>query len=570
MALSLTPAARHQLTNLLTAFSLGTLCFIRRWYDLENLQPRGLDYFRNAPGDLTLLESTVVAALLLTLVFWLAWQVVERSSRPILRTLGHFAFLLVLMYPIESVRRYWNTQTDHFDYGSNISLWVVEAILASGAVMVLLGNARILKPARHVALLLLLLFPALMIDFLTNRLGAEQPEVYANLPSAPRLTQRPAQAPRVVWMVFDELDQKLAFDHRPDYLQLPALDRLRAESVRSSHALETSTFTAIALPSLISGRIFSNAQALDANTLELVPRDSSQQVNWRNQPNVFTRARALGANAAMAGWHHPYCRILGNELVDCFALPSTHSTAALAEEAQAAQDGVWRTVAWLLQWQAVNVRNILTAQDPGSETLRDIEIQRGQQQQYFQIRDHAYRFASDPGIDLVVIHFPTPHMFPIYNRREQSFHLEGQLDYFDNVALVDRTVAEIRQAVDAAGLGGRTAFLLTADHGFRPGAWIGRMGYTAEMDRLTGRQPPSTVPFLLKLPGENNGVEVTKSFSNVVAADLALAVLEGEVGTAQQGADWLDRRGSEEARSAANAGSGPAAKAPASAVRLAQ
>ena len=46
MALSLSPAARRQLTNGLTAFSLGTLCFIRRWYDLEHLQPRGLDYFR--------------------------------------------------------------------------------------------------------------------------------------------------------------------------------------------------------------------------------------------------------------------------------------------------------------------------------------------------------------------------------------------------------------------------------------------------------------------------------------------------------------------------------------------
>lgn len=422
------------------------------------------------------------------------------------------------------MRRYWNTQTDHFDYGSNISLWTVEAILAAGAVMVLFGNPRILKPARHVALLLLLLFPALMIDFLTNRLGAEQPEVYLPQPPAPLLQQRALDAPRVVWVIFDELDQRLAFDHRPDYLQLPALDRLRSESVHSDHVMETATFTAIALPSLISGRIYSNAQALDANTLELVPHDSTQEVNWRNEPNVFTRARALGANSALAGWHHPYCRILGKELVDCFSLPSTHSSSALAEEDDASKDGVWKTVAWLFKWQAVTVRSILTAADPGSEVLRDIEIQKGQQQQYFGIRDQAYRFAADPRIDLVFIHFPTPHLFPIYNRREQSFHLDGPLDYFDNVALVDRTVRELRQVIDAAGLSGRTTLLLTADHGFRPGAWFGRMGYTPEIDRLTGRQPPSTVPFLLKLPGEDRGVEVAKSFSNVAAADLALAV----------------------------------------------
>ncbi len=190
MALSLSPAARHQLSNALTAFSLGTLCFIRRWYDLENLQPRGLDYFRNAPGDLTLLASTIVGALLLAAVFWGAWYFVERSSPhwvygPQLRTFAHVSFVLVLMYPIESVRRYWNAQGDHFDYGSNISLWVVEAILAAGVVLLLLGNRRILRPTRRVALLLLLLFPALMIDFLTNRLGAEQSEVYANRPRRP-------------------------------------------------------------------------------------------------------------------------------------------------------------------------------------------------------------------------------------------------------------------------------------------------------------------------------------------------------------------------------------------------
>src|SRR5580698_9467970 len=100
MALSLSPAARHQLTNSLTAFSLGTLCFIRRWYDLENLQPRGLDYFRTAPADSTLLISTVLAALVLAAVFWMVWFWVERRSTPGLRKFAHCLFLLILMFPI--------------------------------------------------------------------------------------------------------------------------------------------------------------------------------------------------------------------------------------------------------------------------------------------------------------------------------------------------------------------------------------------------------------------------------------------------------------------------------------
>jgi hypothetical protein len=547
MALSFSPAARRQLTNGLTAFSLATLCFIRRWYDLEHLQPRGLDYFRSAPESVAFLESTIVAALLLAAVFWGAWLWVERSSSGRLRRFAQLGFLLALMFPIESVRRYWNSQTDQLDIGSNLALWVIEAILAAGVVALLFGNTRILMPARRVTLLLLLLFPALMIDFLMNRLGDEPAEAYLPRPPASLLPARGARAPRFIWVIFDELDQRLVFERRPAYLELPELDRLRAESVSANHAVETATFTAIALPSLICGRIFSNAQAVDAGTLEVVPQGSTKPVDWRSEPNVFTRARGLGVNAALAGWHHPYCRVLGDQLVDCLALPSFHSTAALAEEARASRDGVWKTVAWLFEWQLVNLRDMFRGgEDPGSERFRDAEIQRAQQRQFFQVRDQMYRDAADPRVDLLLAHIPAPHLLPIYNRREGNFHLDGHLDYFDNVALVDRTLGELRRAIEQAGLSGRTSLLITADHGLRPDAWIGRMGWTEELDRLTERQPPETVPFMLKLAGQKQPVQVEHAFSNVAGADLALAVLGGKVTTPVQAAAWLNQRASGE------------------------
>ncbi len=541
MALSISPAARHHLTNFLTAFSLGTLCFIRRWYDLENLQPRGLDYFRLASPDSTLLVSTILGALTLAVVFWVAWCCVERHPAPGLRKFGHCVFLLILIFPIESVRRYWNTQTDRFDIGSNAALGIIEILLAAGFVAVLLGNTRVLVPARRVALMLLLLFPALMIDFVLSRLGPEQAELYAPRASLPRLPARGTRAPRLIWLVFDELDQRLVFERRPADLGLPELDRLRAESLYADHATQTAMFTAIALPSLLSGQVFTNVQAVDANTLNVVPEGSTKSVPWRSESNIFKRARELGVNAELVGWHHPYCRVLGDQLTGCFALPSSHSSAALAEEAHATRDGVWRTVLDLYRRQLQNLADMLhSSGEPGSERLKDVKIQQDQQGQYFQIRDRAYRAAADPQIGLLFVHFPTPHPFPIYNRREGNFNLRGPLDYFDNVALVDRTLGELRRAVQQAGLWDQTAVLITADHGLRPGAWIGHLGWTQELDRLTGRENPVRVPFILKLPGHSPGAVAEATFYNSLATDLGLAVLQGTVSTPDQAAAWLN------------------------------
>ena len=544
MALPISPATRRQLTNLLTAFSLGTLCFIRRWYDLEHLQARGLDYFRMAPPDTTLLASTILGAAILAAVFFLAWNILERFSTPGGRKFAQCVFLLILIFPIESVRRYWNTETDGFDIGSNVSLWVVETILVAGIILLLRGSTRIFRPARRTALLLMLLLPALMIDFLTNRMGAEQSELFVPRPPLPMLAARPAASPRVIWVIFDEMDQLLAFDHRPDDVHLPELDRLRAESTVANRATQTSMWTAIALPSLISGRPYSNARAVDSSDLELQPQGAKEFVAWRKEPNLFTRSRELGVNAALVGWHHPYCRVLGDEMVRCFALPSTHSSAALAQEQQAERDGLWKTVSRLFVRQFWNVADMLHSRgEPDSEWLRDVEVQRDQQRQYFQIRDHAYQDAVDPQLGLVFVHVPAPHMFPIYNRREKNFELRGPLDYFDNLALVDRTVGELRQRLEDAGLWDKTTLMITADHGLRPGAWAGHMGWTPELDRLTGGQAPLYVPFILHLAGQKQPVEISKSFSNFLCEQLSLAILHGEVTTGAQAAAWLNQRG---------------------------
>jgi hypothetical protein len=344
-------------------------------------------------------------------------------------------------------------------------------------------------------------------------------------------------------MIFDEMDQKVAFDARPASIQLPELDRLRAESIVANHATQTAEFTGIALPSLISGTFFRVTSMEGASKLEVVKEGSAATEDWRDQPNVFQHARQMGFNPALDGWYHPYCRIFGDELVQCFATPSGHAGRAMLRERHASQNGLWNTVGFLFQMQWENLKDLYRFDgSSGSETLKAAYLQNEQQQEYFQIRDHAYEAAVDPRIGLLLIHFPTPHMYAIYNRRERNFSLNSSLDYLDNLALVDRTVGELRAKLEAAGLWDRTSLLITADHGFRPNLWKGNYGWTDAMDKLFSTGASPTVPFIVKLAGKQEHAVFDRPFSNIVSGDLSLAVLSGRVSTAEQVQVWLDQQ----------------------------
>src|SRR5258707_15461650 len=100
MALSLSAAARDKLKNFLICFSVGNLCFLRRWYDLEHLKERSMDYYRTGPADSTLLVATLISALLLTGVLWLAWLPVATYSPPARLKLAQCGFLLLPIFPL--------------------------------------------------------------------------------------------------------------------------------------------------------------------------------------------------------------------------------------------------------------------------------------------------------------------------------------------------------------------------------------------------------------------------------------------------------------------------------------
>ncbi len=364
------------------------------------------------------------------------------------------------------------------------------------------------------------------------------------MPARPAAGRNPAS--RVVWLLFDEFDQHLAFDERPAGLQLSELDRLRSESLVANRVMQTASATVIAVPSLLSGQAFEITQPMDAGTLLVQPAGLETFWNWRDQPNVFQQARQLGANTSLIGWQLPYCRLIGDSLVHCFEQPGGHPANALLREIQASEESVWANVEFLFYMQTQNLMDLFRPLDEAvSPDIRDTFVQRRQLRQFLAIRDRAYREIADPQMDFVFVHFPTPHMFAIYDRHRADFALSPNTNYLDNLALVDRTVGEIRGTLEKAGLWESTTLMITSDHALRPAMWHNRYNWNAAFERLIGPGASRTVPFILKLARQHEGAVYEPSVSNVTATQLSLAALSGEVTTPRQAATWLFHQGSQ-------------------------
>lgn len=156
---------------------------------------------------------------------------------------------------------------------------------------------------------------------------------------------------------------------------------------------------------------------------------------------------------------------------------------------------------------------------------------------YQQLRRSALRSVRDPRLNLVFLHLSVPHPPFIYDVAKASFSSGQETTYLDNLALVDRTLAEIRQTMEQAGTWDTTTILLSSDHPLRLGLWHPSNQFHGQTFRL---RQGMCVPFLLKMAGEKEGLDYPHAIQTVVTKDLLLEVLNRKVTTAAQVAAWLD------------------------------
>jgi len=311
----------------------------------------------------------------------------------------------------------------------------------------------------------------------------------------------PASRSRVLWLLFDEMDERLSYAQRPAALELPELDRLKEAAFYASNAYPPANFTLISVPALTTGRVVLGSTPGQNGDLLLKFADSGSIGGWSSLPTVFSDAREHGLSVGIAGWSIPYCRLFRGDLQQCY---------------------------WVSFGPQIS-GNLWDTMRSEAATVLPLEGKADHVREYEGILEHGKQLATDPSLDIVYLHFPIPHDPPIYDRQSRQFSItKWRPDaYLDSLALVDRTVGELRSAMEKARVWDSTTVILMADHSWRRSA-----DFDGRIDRR--------VPFLVKLVNQKQGYTYATPFNTVITRQLISLLASSPSPSESELAQWLD------------------------------
>lgn len=521
------------------SLSLANLYYVKVWSRL--LSSSG-SYFNEFP---IVYASIMLNVLLLAIIFFAARKLIARFGNGRVRRYAQAAFLLSLLIPLNGVLMMLSTfpPLNAAPKIGSLGYLLASVMLTAITMAVLLRfQQRIISALPKLALALLpfvlLTFSQAMWQLAGHSTvvawAAEATETKA-APTAP--AQQKTSSRRILWLVFDEFDQRVAFSERPAGVVMPEFDRLLKQSVYATNAFPPARLTYMSMPSLITGKIISKVTPVSDHELMINYGDEAQAVAWSRQPNIFADARQDGYTTGLIGWCHPYCGVIGNSLTHCQVIGEKEDNDISLKGSMYSQLQSLIATAPLIQQLAIPlvqrvafINKLVLRQERQKYMVR-----------YQGVMQDTLRAATDPGMDLLMIHLPIPHPPGIYNRTADAFSFEGTASYVDNLKLADRTVGEIRRAMEAAGMWDNTTVLISTDHWWRTTMWSRGPFWTVEDEAVAAGKSDHRIPFILKLAGQREQLTYDQPFNTVLSRDLLLAVLRGEISEPQAVAAWLDQ-----------------------------
>jgi hypothetical protein len=353
----------------------------------------------------------------------------------------------------------------------------------------------------------------------------------------PQLASSPAQTrSRIIWVLLDELSYQQIYERRFPGLDLPAFDKLAAQSTVFTQVIPAGLYTRYILPTLFTG-IPSNAVDISARGLLVSLKDPStgKWTPFLQHQTVFQDAIDAGYTTGIVGWYNPYCRIMPEVLDHCFWTYRESTPANLSPNRSLAVD-LLRPFHYL--W--LDAKH-LVGRGPGSpsDERRDI---RQHSSDYQKLRTAGDAFLADPSIDFLFLHMPIPHPYGFYDRKKKAFSTK-HTSYIDNLALADRYLAHIRHLLEQKNQWDTSTIVVMGDHSWRTTQiWKDSMTWTDEDQSASrGEFDPRPV-YIVKLPNQQISATIDQRFSAVSTRALLDALMHDHLQTPTDLQTWASRQ----------------------------
>ena len=290
-------------------------CFLDTWIEYAE---GNIAYFVQFDPVRAVVIPIICLVAVLTAAGLLVWQLIHKyhlSGNPVVSVL--FLTACLIPFGIAAVAALRVLPFNGIGLVRNRVFWPVVFLIAMIPLGFILRRPRI--AARAVGAVFLYSWPILLIVLVNAgwnslRYGAA---AYADGPPAVSPAVPPSPI-RVVWVIFDEASQTIAFGNRPADLRLPHLDRLRDGSFYATSARPPADSTKYSMPSLILGQTVTEVMPDGARELRVRVGPQNQWQTLSAMHNVFDDARDAGFSTAVAGWYLPYGRTLNRSLTKSY------------------------------------------------------------------------------------------------------------------------------------------------------------------------------------------------------------------------------------------------------------
>ena len=514
----------------LICLSLANLYFINVWVEVGN---RGFDYYRGARPGATALWAVVTLIVMLSLAFWVAVQLWRRLPPPVARPAAIVGIALSLIVPATVIHRsVLDPLVDSvIRLAGRTTVYGIMAIIGGALFAWLVARTSSAARAYSAALSLMLpLAPVLAVQATWVQWQRPPAEAYAG--TIPSQSGRSTPT-RVVVMVFDEWDQRLAIDERPDRVELPVLDRILGQSFHASRAAGGGYLGAnSSISSMLTGQ--RRQAVVDPRSLGVRLEGDRRNVidaaaAWVEAPTLFSELSGRGWSSGVVGWYIPYCRLLGQHLRACSWQPGGSVYGR-------------REFVFELSYPE-NLRTIAVRQLERVPMSRRLGLDLSQQERRSLLAEEVARIRARfstalDSADLLYVHWPVPHPFGLEN---PSSAIAARVpNYLDNLMVVDRLLAEVEDTLTRADRWDQIALIVTSDHSLRTRHWEGSGAWTDEEQQATGGRQSPYVPFVVKFAGRHAPLLYDKPFTIALLYDVVLAIADEVVTNPAELGAWLD------------------------------